>query len=64
MTQKKLDGVRIPDGSTEYDVTWDTSTGVVSVGSEYAGTASNEKAAWAVANYYATTRIKDYKPPF
>jgi len=62
MTQKTLEGVRTPNGPIEYQVTWNTDSGEVHVANEYAGTASNEKEAWAVANYYATTGTADYKP--
>jgi hypothetical protein len=61
MSIKNLEGIKMPSGSAQV-ASWDTDSKKVTVGGGYAGTASNEKEAWAVASYYATTTIKDYKP--
>ena len=54
MAKKNLGTVKTPTGS-EYYYYWDTSSGKVTVGSEYAGNAVSEEDAWRKANFYATT---------
>jgi hypothetical protein len=51
----KVGTVRIPGGTTDYDVTWDKDSGKVYVAAEYAGQASSSQEAMIKADYYATT---------
>jgi hypothetical protein len=55
MALRKIGSVRMPGGSIDYDVYWDTESGQVKVASEPAGSAGNERDALHVADYYAST---------